>query len=604
MGLDGVERFSYFQDQWQNQKNDGRSHKMRLIIFILLMIIVIFLLLYLFILKGSLLQKSRSVEMQIKGLEKVVVGEEKNFSILIFNKENSELIEAQLLLNFPEKFKLISSEPACSENSLTSCVLDLAKIGSGLPREIKLKGYFFATGEEKISLNARLSFRLENFSSWFKKEIFQEVIFSEPAIDLIMEGPTELINGEEGEYRLKIKNNQEGPMTTTIIISGQDFNFLILVPIDAETVDNGKKWKVGLAQAEEKTIDFSGYFSGEGENKNLVAQLGFMDEKNSFFSQIKKDFSVNIAQPGLVLGIKANGSFLDELNQSFGDEIAMSVSYKNISQEKIFEPTFRMKLEPSNVVNVKKNDSWQWLQLGTQVSLNNSTVENEGQSLSMVFSSPEIIEINPGEEGEISFNFKIKNYEDLIKEKLQNLKINLMAEASAKIFKNQVLIFNVKSNQINININSRVKLEAEARYFSDEGMKIGGGPLPPKVGQTTTYFIYLRPVNSNNALNNIKIIADLPKQVEWFGEQKFSHGNLSFDAFNKKIIWQIDSLPAYSGGSYSFVEASFKIGLTPEDADLGQVLNLLENINLTATDALDGTQINIKADNITPLDVQ
>jgi hypothetical protein len=364
-------------------------------------------------------------------------------------------------------------------------------------------------------------------------------------------------------------------------------------------VENGKKWDLNLNKGEEKQIDFSGYFTSENIDHNLIIQLGFVDNDNVFVKQIEKNFPIKISQPGLALGLKVNGSFLDHLNQSFGDTISISIAYKNISQEEILEPSFKMNLTPSSVLQIKINDNWRWQRGDNIISLDDTKTEIEGDTEKIVFSSPEVSEIKPEEEGEIDFNFTIKNYEDLIKDKPQNLKINLLAEASAQIFRSQAVIFNVRSNQIDINVNSQVKLDAEGRYFSDEGMKIGSGPLPPQVGQETTYFIYLRPINYNNLLNNIIISADLPPAVEWLGEKKVSEGNLSLDQTNKKISWQINSLPSYSGGSFSFVEASFKISLTPSQANQGKLMDLLKNINLTATDGLDGSQISIKTDDLT-----
>lgn len=594
MSLDSVERFSYFQSQWQD--NNKRPQKTKIFIFIFFILIILFILFYFFIIEKKFFPSNRSVEVKINGLETAVAGQETDFTINVLNKENSELIDTQLIFNFPKEFKFISSEPNCQEKSEVVCVINLNKMMSGWNEDVKVKGIFFAENDKKMSLTARLSFRLENFSSWFKKEISQEVTMVSPMIDLINEGPDELMSQEEGIFQIKIKNNETKRMTTAIQVISQDaFNFINFQPIEAEEIEGGKQWKIILESNEEKQIDFSGYFSNEKNSQSLVARLGFLDEKNNFFRQAEKEIKVKISKPGLVLGLRINDSFLDEINQNFGEQAKISLSYKNISQDKIFEPSFKINIQPENIVMVDKKEIWQWFQLENNVPLDNFKLEKDNNSLSVNFSSSAINEINPGEEGEISFGLKIKRYEELMKEKPQDLKINLMAEVTAKLFKNQTLIFNVKSNQLNINVNSLVKLEAEARYFSDEGMKIGDGPLPPIVGETTSYFIYLRPINFNNSLNNILIVADLPMAVKWFGDKKVSQGNLIFDEINKKINWQINYLTPYAGGSYSFLEASFKIGLTPDQENKGQLMNLLENINFSANNG----QVDFKIDTLT-----
>ena len=48
----------------------------------------------------------------------------------------------------------------------------------------------------------------------------------------------------------------------------------------------------------------------------------------------------------------------------------------------------------------------------------------------------------------------------------------------------------IKSNEIVVDINTGMVFKAEARYFNDDNIAVGSGPLPPKVGETTKYRIF------------------------------------------------------------------------------------------------------------------
>lgn len=592
MNLDGVERISYF-------KENRRAKRKLTTTLIFLILASTLLIIYFSISSGKFFKKENKVELKIKVPQEIFIGEKFDFKISIFNQEKSNLVNSELFLNFPENFHYLSSQLPCSEIFPKGCIISLPEIRKGEEKEIEIESLIFGLPGETKNLTATLNFQLEKFSSRFKKEVTKEIVLSPSNFELEIQSPKELMRTEEGDFRIKIKNKSDKEKKARIIISfPDDFNFTFLSLKENEE-EKKKFFDLDFIKGEEKEISFKGFFSEKGEEKRLSIQLAILDPQGKSFLQKEEEFIIKNTEPGLVLGIKIDDNFLDEIPKNFGEKIKISLFYKNIGQEKIFEPQIKLKISPPFPINFENLEKWCWTQGEKNFEGDRWKIEINNEEGDIIFTSERISEIGINEEGEINFFLAVKSYEGLIKFKPQNLKISLIGEIEAKIFRQGILIFKVTSNEIALKINSKVKLDCEIRYFSDEGFKIGDGPLPPKVGETTSYFVFLRPVNTVNEIKNIKIITHLSEKVNLIGEEKASVGELSFDNFSKEIIWQIDSLPSYAGGSYSFVEAGFKIALTPQEEDRGKVIVLLEKISFQADDVFTGAKVYVEKEPLT-----
>lgn len=595
MALENIERYLYFRG---NQRENDRKNKIkRIFLFFFIFSIVVFLI-YFFIIE-KIIDRGGGVNLKIQTGEVNLIGHKAEVKILINNQEKVDLINSELFINFPQNFSYFSSEPICSEVSLTGCLIYFPRLKKGDQREIKITGQFFGLANEQQAIKASLAFQLENFSAWFKKDVNQNIFLSTTPFDWDFFSPDEAFLSEEKEFRIRIKNPSEETIKARIIaFQPENFNFnhIFLEPTDER--EDRKIWEINLEADQEEIIDFIGYFYDEAGDKKFIVELGVLDVNNNFFPQTEKEKTVKIVQPGLVLGLKVNNSFIEDVSKDFSETLEITLAYKNIGQEKIFEPSFKLKIDPSFAIQLTNKENWLWQHERKEISLEKWQVEEKDNGHIIIFSSFDVIEINPGEDGEIKITLKIIDFKETFSMKLTNLSIDLLAEIEAKLFRDQVLIFNSLSNKIKIKINSHVNFRAEAKYYSEEGLKIGDGPLPPEVGQTTSYLVFLRPTNTNNEIKNIKITAKLPERVIFVDQSRVSQGNIFFDNENKKIIWQIDSLPIYSGGPHSFVEASFKVSLTPIQEDQGKILDVLEEIQFEANDSFSGEKILLLVNNL------
>ncbi|MDP3244879.1 MAG: hypothetical protein Q8M83_04465 [bacterium] len=137
-------------------------------------------------------------------------------------------------------------------------------------------------------------------------------------------------------------------------------------------------------------------------------------------------------------------------------------------------------------------------------------------------------------------------------------------------------------------VTPELKVLGQARYFSPEGEQLGRGSLPPKVGKTTKYQIYLsiqRPVVD---MEGVKVQAKLPQNVEWDNFVPLNKEAISYDIMSGILTWNIGKVYASVDLSPIMPVASFRVSLTPDAWQQGQEAVLLEQIKVNGKGILNG----------------
>jgi hypothetical protein len=127
-----------------------------------------------------------------------------------------------------------------------------------------------------------------------------------------------------------------------------------------------------------------------------------------------------------------------------------------------------------------------------------------------------------------------------------------------------------------------LKINSAAYYYSPQGDQLGVGPLPPMVDIQTNYWVFWELENFNRNLQNLTITAQLPDNVVWTDNKTVLAGNLKFGEITRKIVWQTGQLERNQGP----YKVGFEIGLIPVQADVGNILDLVTNIQYSAVDSL------------------
>lgn len=137
-----------------------------------------------------------------------------------------------------------------------------------------------------------------------------------------------------------------------------------------------------------------------------------------------------------------------------------------------------------------------------------------------------------------------------------------------------------------------LRLAASARYFTPEGDQIGRGPLPPRVGATTKYWVTWDARSILRDANRVVVRAPLPPGVEWTGRVMSTAGvEPTFDASSRTVTWAI-------GNIERLLSTSFELAVTPTAGQTGSFAALLGETKTQGVDNL-GTEIVASASAVT-----
>lgn len=133
-------------------------------------------------------------------------------------------------------------------------------------------------------------------------------------------------------------------------------------------------------------------------------------------------------------------------------------------------------------------------------------------------------------------------------------------------------------------LSAAFSFRAEARYYTDIGDQIGIGPLPPRVGEKTTYWIVWTVGPTESDMTQLVMKTVLPSTVRATG--KFASAARGvFQTDGRSVTWSVLAFPATGGESVSF---AFEVELTPTESDRGHPVPLLLDSSARALDAETG----------------
>lgn len=513
-----------------------------------------------------------NVELTIETSEKFVAGSEAEVTIRYRNGERMPLARSLIEFRAPAGFEVINSEPISVELGTWS----IGSVAPGTSGEVKVRGYVRKELGAALTFEANLDYRPADFNADFQKVSSHTVVVSESALKISGAGPEQMTPGDEIEFVYEYENVSDKPLT--------DIRFVIdpvegFIQSSSDPMpDDGfvTRWTIPSIEPEAKgKIAIIGTFSAVSRgSKTLTARIGFADEA-SILAIASAEAKTNVLKSNLDLALIVNGS--DKSTAvSFGDKIFFTIRYENAGDVtlKDVEIVANLPTEPSSGV-------LDW------VSLTNHGVRNGSEIIWTKKGIPGLAALAPGDKGELNFSIQVAR-----KPLAQFIQPNYVihASVSAKIAKSG----NVSGKRVVDAIPMEIKLlsdtsfSAYGRYYSTDGVPLGSGPLPPKVGEKTVYRVYWNVRNSLHELTNLSVTTLLPSGVKWTGiSREVTAGSLDFDETGRKVTWRLNRLPT----SVPEIMASFDVELSPEAEDIGELLSLTGDNRFEALDKYVGVVI-------------
>jgi len=487
------------------------------------------------------------LKLEILGPKTVELAKDFEYIVRYKNNGTIRLEEPRLIFEYPKQAVVPENRPLWQE-------ITLDDIYPGEERTIPFKARLLGKEGENVVAKASLSYRPKNLRARYESATtFTTTIKSVP-LTFEFDLPSKVESGKSFTFRINYFSNLNYPLTDLRIQAEYpfDFEFISSVPKSLEK----NEWLIPvLNQFQGGRVEISGRVLGEvGEAKIFRAKLGIFKE-GEFILLKETAKGLEIIKPLIYLRQEINGN--PQHVALPGNWLHYEIYFKNIGEEELTNLFMVSRLE---------GDAFDFQTIKSDLG------QTEPGSNSVIFDWRRISKLQyllPMEEGKVDFWIKLKDDLSRVKE---------------PVLRNKIFISQVKEEFVT-KISSKLEISQKG-YFQDEVFG-NTGPIPPKVGETTTYTIIWQVKNYYSPVKDVKVKAVLPLGVELTGKifPEEEAPKFAFDPQSREIVWSVGDLERGSGIFTPAKSIVFQIAFTPNEFQRGQAPEIISEAKITGEDS-------------------
>lgn len=516
------------------------------------------------------------VGLEIKAPEEATAGEEIEYKIIVENKNNFSLNETKLSFFYPEN-SIALNQDGKPLNSLINN-FDLGNFGSRDKKEFTLKAVLTGEKGETKKAKATLTYTPSNIHSTFRKNAEAATTISKISIPLTLSGPPNVLSGQKVELTLDLRNETDKDFENLQVVFTYPNGFRFIKAIPSASQGNNIFNLQSLEAGKGDRIKIEGEISGfEEEGKRFIAVLR-KKYGDKYFDFQKAQITLNVSTPLLTTEVLVNDS--KAYIAQAGDKLRYKIKFANNSDNNFsaLELTAKVEGQMFDLASLKTDG---FFDNNTRTILWNAA------------SSPPLSNLAPNQSGEVSFEIDLKDDFPKVFAKDYSLKVSSLIQTSSV-----PLDFNLDKISATADLITKVKSKTNftSGAFYNDSVFSNSGPVPPKVGQKTTYTIHWRIVNEGNDLTNVRITSSLPPGISWENKTKITptQSDLDHNPSTGRLSLVISTVPAGSGTVSSVFEVVFQVGITPGLNQANQSAEIIKEVSFEGID--NWTKDNIKFD--------
>jgi len=487
------------------------------------------------------------LKLEILGPETVEMAEDFEYIVKYKNNGTVRLEEPRLIFEYPKQAIVPEGKPLWQE-------IILEDIYPGEERTIPFKARLLGKEGENMVAKASLSYQPKNLKARYESATtFTTTIKSVP-LTFEFDLPSKIESGKNFTFRINYFSNLNYPLTDLRVQVDYPFDFEFIESTPESLEKN--EWLIPvLNQFQGGRVEISGRVLGEvGEAKIFRAKLGIFKE-GEFILLKETAKGLEIIKPLIYLRQEINGN--PQYVALPGDWLHYEIYFKNIGERELTNLFMVSRLE---------GEAFDFQTIKSDLG------QTEPGSNSVIFDWRRISKLQyllPMEEGKVDFWIKLKDDLGKVKE---------------PVLRNKVFISQVKEEFVT-KISSKLEISQKG-YFQDEVFG-NTGPIPPKVGETTTYTIIWQVKNYYSPVKDVKVKAVLPLGVELTGKifPEKEALKFAFDSQSREIVWSVGDLERGSGIFTPVKSIAFQIAFTPNEFQRGQAPEIISEAKITGEDS-------------------
>jgi hypothetical protein len=529
--------------------------------------------------RKSAFNESR-VTVSIDGPMEVKSGKLLTYEIAYNNNNRGTLKNAVLRINHPVSFKPEESTQY-REESPTVSLVDLGDLPGYATGKIVFGGRVYAPKGTLMYIKNNFTYTPNNFNSQFSANSQLGInVISSPITFEVM-GPQNLANGDSLDYQITYKNDGEDDFENIRIKADFQDGFTFS-RASTPPAEGNNTWYIGhLSVGEEGKIIISGKLQGqENSIKKFVAHIGTINQ-DQFMSYNEEQISTRIVASPLTIAQTVNG--MTDFVANAGDELKFEIQYKNNGDVGLRDVIVKETLDSPIL------DYGTLVMDGGSFNTDNKTIEWKAVDY------PELANLAVGQTGKIQFSIKVKNIIPIQTSNDKNFVISSIAkidspDVATPIEMNKI----IAGNKIDIKLKSKLIL-AVTGYYTDSLIE-NTGPIPPIIGEETSYTMHLKIGNVSNDITDAKVDVVLPTGAIATGKIYPTDAKLDYNERTNALTWNVGNMKVGEGILTPLREVAFQIKIKPAPNQAGQVVDLINSAIFSAKDSFTGQTLSANSE--------
>jgi hypothetical protein len=507
------------------------------------------------------------------GPQAVGSNESVEYLIRFENKNWVDLEQAELVVTYPEIFRFASDEPF--EVSASRAVLPLDTVKKSSVNTIRVRGSFQSFQDQVGLFTATLRAAPKGVSSQVAIEGRYSVAVESSALIIDLSVPPQVGSGQKAAYVVTYRNESEERVDNLELRLEYPEGFAFSDAQPAPVADQNV-WRIAaLGPGESGMLTVNGTLVGQrGDVKRLVARLGKPQGDGALLAYAETERSTRVIASPLVIFQTVGDT--DQETVEPGENLQFKLSFRNDGDIGLRDLIVTVDVDPNQLDVARIN-----LSEGGTYSV------AKRQVIFRAADRPVLAGLDPGESGEIRFSLPVRN--DLSKFGRSDIEVRTVAridspDVPTPIGANKI----IASNERRFKVASAVLLDLKGYYYDSYG---NAGPLPPRVGEETTYTLSARALSTLNNLETARVVISLPASVRYVKTHTSNQGTVVYNDRTGEIFWNIGTL---APGDANLAMLVIQIGFTPAPSQVGQYARIVNGATFTGRDAYAGTEV--KAD--------
>lgn len=505
-------------------------------------------------------------------------GEEITYRVNYGNASSVDWHTVELVFETPKGFRFIESSMQ-PEKIGKQYIFRLGTLSSETKGELTIHGQLLGEQNEAAVAHAELFLTPSNFPSgrFSNTAAFSTTITALP-LEVALDVPGDAISGERIVAVIDVRNLSNKPLEGVYLrvraASGMQF------AVEDSDFSPGfsaldSLWQLPLlSPLESVSRSVVLYIEGQpGEQRVLEVEAGIRQDEEEFTQRFLSPI-ITVAASELVIEQLYNDSS-GPITVRAGDTVTGTIRYHNIGTVGLKDVIVGVRFEGFGIdLSSLSHRDGAYNPINRTLAWSPATV-------------PELAVVQPQQSGEIDFRFKIlpaNSFPAQGDTAKHNALVNTATIDSPDLSTLLGGPRRIVSDRAVISIRTDLILQTDALYDDGRLGLTSTGPLPPTVGQATTYTLRMRASSTLNDVGDVRVVAVLPDGVRYTGEQYKTLGDVQVNERSGEIVWTLPLLDGLTGRARPPEELHLQVAITPGENTRGRNIEFLNNLEAEGVD--------------------